>query len=263
MKSKINNFSLAYDIAGEGLPLLFIHGYPLGRSLWESQMSDLSRSVQTISPDLRGHGESEAVFSQYSIESLADDCIQLLDNLEITQPIIICGLSMGGYVAFALYRKYRSRIAGLILTATRAAPDTPEGKVNRKKAIDLALSEGPKAIANSMLPKMFAPATYVNNPSLVKKIHNMMESTSVQGIIGALNAMKNRPDSTHLLKEINVPVLIIHGNQDQLIPVTEAQEMQLLIANSEIVTLENAGHLPNLEQSTLFNQALKQFLTRF
>lgn len=263
MKANINNFSLAYEIVGEGLPLLFIHGYPLSRNMWEAQMLNPPPSVHMILPDLRGHGESEAVSSPYSIDTLADDCIQLLDHLEITHPFVVCGLSMGGYVAFAIYRKYRSRVAGLILTATRAAGDTAAGKLNREKAIDMALSTGSKAIANSMLPKMFAPATYDTTPELVKKVYSMMTTTSIQGITGALRAMKDRPDSSPLLAEIDVPVLIIHGNQDQLIPVNEAQEMQSSIFESEILTIESAGHLPNLEQPFAFNQALRQFLTHF
>jgi len=262
MKIQMYGWSISYDTAGEGVPLLFIHGYPLSRKIWEPQASGLAAYARVILPDLRGHGDSDATPGPYSMDLLAEDCASLLNNLGITQPVVVCGLSMGGYIALAFYRKFAERISGLILTATRAGADSPEGKANRDKAIALAKSSGAGAIADSMLPKMFAPSTYADQPNLVEHVRGMMAGTSVEGIVGALQAMKDRPDSTPLLPTITKPVLIIHGSDDQLIPLSEAQMMQKTIVGAELVIIERAGHLLNMEQPGAFNQAIRQFIRR-
>lgn len=262
MKSQMNGWLIAYDTAGEGIPLLLIHGYPLSRKIWEPQVSGLASYAHIIAPDLRGHGDSDAVPGPYSVDMLAEDCINLLDNLGVTRPIVVCGLSMGGYIALAFLRKFPERMAGLILTATRASADSPEGKVNREKAIEIAETLGATAIAESMLPKMFSPATYEKQPRLVHQLQGIMAHTSVEGIVGDLHAMKERPDSNALLTSIAKPVLIIHGNDDQLIDVSEAQRMHQATPASELVIIEQAGHLLNLEQPSAFNLAVGQFIKR-
>lgn len=263
MKIQMNDWSLSFDTAGEGMPLLFIHGYPLSRKIWEPQSAGLAAYARVISPDLRGHGDTDPVPGPYSVDLLAEDCVNLLDNLGITQPVVVCGLSMGGYVTLAFFRKFAERMAGMILTATRAGADSPEGKANREKAITIAQSSGAQAIADSMLPKMFSPLTYTDQPTLVERIRSLMAGTSINGIVGALQAMKDRPDSTQLLSTINKPVLIIHGSDDQLIPATEASMMQNSISGAELVIIERAGHLLNLEQPAAFNQAVRQFIKQF
>ena len=262
MKIQMNGWTISYDTAGEGMPLLFIHGYPLSRKIWEPQASGLASYARVILPDLRGHGDSDALPGPYSVDMLAEDCLHLLNTLGITQPVVVCGLSMGGYVALAFYRKFAERMAGLILTSTRAAADSPEARANREKAILLAQTSGAMAIAESMLPKMFAPSTYNEQPKLVDQVRSIMAETPVEGIVGALQAMKDRPDSTPMLPSITKPVLIIHGSNDQLIPATEAHAMQSAIPGSELVIIEQAGHLLNLEQPGAFNQAVHQFLKR-
>ena len=258
----IDGFKMAYESQGQGTPLLFIHGFPLNRRMWEPQMGSLSPKAWMLAPDLRGHGDSEPVAGPYSMAMLADDCVALLDALDIEQPAVVCGLSMGGYITLAMYRRYPDCIRGLILSATRAGADSPEGKANRDKAIAQAENDGAAAIAASMLPKMMSPKTYESNPDLVKRVESTMTSTSVPGIVGALEGMKMRPDSTPLLGEIAVPTLIIHGEDDQLIPVQEAQSMHAAIADSTIYLISSAGHLPNLEQPKMFNQAVKDFIEK-
>ena len=148
----------------------------------------------------------------------------------------------------------------MILTATRAGADSLEAKLNREKAIATAQTLGSKAIADAMITKMFAPSTYVDQPELVQSIHNTMKNTSIEGIVGALYAMKNRPDSTPLLASIKIPVLIIHGDHDQLIPMSEVQIMQSQLPDAKLVIIKNAGHLLNLEQPNEFNEAIYEFL---
>ncbi len=263
MRIQMNGWSISYDTAGEGLPLIFIHGFPLSRKVWEPQISGLASYARVILPDLRGHGDSDALPGPYSMDTLAEDCISLMNNLGITQPALVCGLSMGGYVAFAMYRKFADRIAGLILSATRAAGESDEGKAARETAITTAKNNGVNAIADSMLHKMFAPATYASQPDLVHRVQKMMVNTSVNGMVGALEAMRDRPDSTPMLSNIHKPVLILHGEKDQLIPAQKAYELHAAIPGSELVVLENAGHLLNLEKPVEYNQEIRRFLKRF
>jgi 3-oxoadipate enol-lactonase len=262
MKRQINDISMAYDDCGEGIPVLFIHGYPLNRTMWQPQVDGLSDIARIIAPDLRGHGESQAIAGEYSMELLADDCAALLNAIPITQKVILCGLSMGGYVAFAFLRKYAARLAGLILTATRAAPDSEAGKANRDKAIAQVQNEGSANIIEGMLPKLFSPRSISGNPALVEKIQRIMQSVSLEGYIGDLQGMKNRPDSTPLLTRINIPTLLVFGAEDQIIPLEEAQSMHSMIPGSRLEIVANAGHLPNLEQPQIFNSILRTFITK-
>ena len=260
MKINLRGFSMAYCLRGEGLPLLLIHGYPLSRQLWKRQISGLDDTAQIIAPDLRGHGESDPLPGPYSVDMLAEDCHALLEALGITQPVVVCGLSMGGYVSLAFYRKYASRVKGLILAATRAGADSPEGKAGRDKAVQLAQQSGAGAIAEGMLGKMLAPQTYTAQPAVVEQAKEIMLSASVAGISGALLAMRDRPDSTPLLSQIRCPTLVIHGAEDQLIPAKEAEATQAAIPNARLALLPGAGHLLNMEQPAAFNQAVRQFL---
>jgi 3-oxoadipate enol-lactonase len=253
---------MAYESQGQGTPLLFIHGFPLNRRMWEPQMQSLSHHARVLAPDLRGHGDSEPIEGPYSMDMLADDCVALLDALDIQQPAVVCGHSMGGYITLAMYRRYPERICGLILAATRAGADSPEGKAKRDKAIAQAENDGTAAIASAMLPKLMSPKTYDTKPDLVNQVDNLMTSTSVHGIVGALEGMKSRPDSTPLLSKIDVPTLIIHGEEDQLIPPQEAQSMHTAISDSTIYLTPSAGHLPNLEQPERFNQAVREFMEK-
>ena len=191
---------------------------------------------------------------------LADDCAGLLDYLAISGPVVVCGLSMGGYVAFEFFRQYPEMVAGLILTSTRAKPDTSNGKIGRDQMAEKAKSEGVSAVAADMLPKLLSPKTYENDPEVVEFVQEMMEWTSVEGMAGALAAMRNRPDSTPTLAEIDVPTLIIHGADDQLIPLTEAEAMRDAIPRAKLVVIPDAGHLPNLEQIDTFNDVVTDFI---
>jgi pimeloyl-ACP methyl ester carboxylesterase len=170
------------------------------------------------------------------------------------------GLSMGGYVVFEFYRKYPQRIAGLILAATRAGADSPEVKANRDKVATTAREKGVGAIVETMLPKMLSPKSYQTQPELVTRVRKMMASTSLAGVVGDLAAMRDRPDSTALLAQIDKPTLILHGADDQLISSAEAQIMRATIPNARLRILPDAGHLLNLEQPEAFNEAVRKFL---
>jgi len=194
------------------------------------------------------------------MELLAGDLNALLDHLGINQPVVVCGHSMGGYLTFELFRQYPQRVAGLILTATRAADDPPEGKTNREKVAQNVLQDGVTPVVEGMLPKLVSPMNFDTNPELVESVKGIMMGTSVEGTVGALMAMKDRPDSTSTLGEINVPTLVIHGREDQFIPLAEAEQMAGSIQDCEFVIFDNTGHLPNLEDPQRFNDVVRDFI---
>lgn len=260
MKFEINNGFLEYERAGRGVPLLFIHGYPLSRKIWERQVMDLTDIADVISVDLRGHGGSYSFDPPYSMDLLAGDCYRLLSDLKINSPIIVCGLSMGGYVEFEMYRKYPQLFKGMILTSTRAGADTPEGKAGREAGVLNVQEHGVASIADTMLPKLVSPSTLQSKLTLVNTIREIMLETSVNGVIGALQGMRDRTDSTPILAQIRCPALIIHGEDDQLIPVSQANVMEEGIPSSRLVIVAKAGHLVNMEQPEIFNQVVREFI---
>jgi pimeloyl-ACP methyl ester carboxylesterase len=267
MQVQLPDITIAYEDSGPQLStrptILFIHGYPLNRKLWQLQISDLADSARMLIPDLRGFGESHAALGPYSMELLADDCNAFLDQLGVVESIIICGLSMGGYIAFAFFRKYSWRVRGLILTATRAGADSLEAKTNRDKAIALAEKEGSEAIVRLMLPKMLSAQTYASRPELVEHVRGILSSASVHGITGVLAGMRDRPDSTPLLAQITVPTLLIFGEEDQFVPRSEIEAMRDAIHGSQLHLILNAGHLPNLEQPETYNALVRAYLAAF
>ena len=259
-KIELQNTYLYSEVSGSGHPLLLIHGFPLNREMWRPQIEFLSSSAKVIAPDLRGHGQSPPTPGPYPMDLLADDCAAVLNSLGVDKSAIVCGLSMGGYVAFALYRRHPSLVRGMILAATRAGADPPEAQENREKAAASVEENGIQDVVDGMLPKLLAPQTYPEQPELVNQVKRIMDQTSSQGMVAALNGMQSRPDSTPILGEIKVPVLILHGADDQIIPLSEAELMHSRIKGSHLEVIANAGHLPNLEQPGEFNQAVTRFL---
>jgi len=262
MSIKVGSLSLAYDDAGGGRPLLLIHGYPLHRGLWAPQISALSSLARVVAPDLPGHGESDVPPGPYSMDGFADTCLSLLDALGITEPVVLGGLSMGGYVAFAAWRRHPERIAGLILAATRAGADSPEARAGREASMTTITREGIRPIADAMTPRLLAPGADRARPELAATVHGMLASAPVSGALGALAGLRDRADSTSTLGTITVPTLVIHGAEDQLIPLAEAERTAAETPNATLVVIDGAGHLPNLEQPAAFNTAIEAYLNR-
>lgn len=259
MQTTLQGKHVAYEDTGEGRPLLLIHGYPLNRMMWEPQLHGLADVARVIAPDLWGFGESEPT-GDTTIGTYADQVHALAEALGATGPLVVCGLSMGGYVAFEYFRQYKDQVAGLILANTKAGPDSAEGKAGRDKSAALAREKGAAAIAEGMLPKMLAPNTYTSRPELVQQVMRMMETASVAGIVAALTAMRDRPDSTPTLGQIKQPALVIGGGEDQLFPQIEFQNMAGALTRGRLEILPDAGHISSLEQPELFNRAVREFL---
>lgn len=256
----LDGVSIFYHDEGQGEPLLLVHGFPLSSDLYQPQRAALSRRFRVITPDLRGMGRSDPQ-PGYSMDTYADDLVALLDRLGVGQAIV-GGMSMGGYVVFTLLRRHPDRVKGLILIDTKAAADTEEGRQGRYKMIEQARSEGATAIAEAMLPKMLTEQTRSQQLELVEFVRGMMAATPVDGITGALEAMAIRPDSTPLLASIQVPTLIIVGNEDQVTPSAVAQEMHQAMPNAELVIIDGAAHAATLERPAAVNQAIEQWASR-
>ena len=256
---QIDNIMMAYTDTGAGRPIVLIHGYPFNRSLWNEQIAALSTSFRVIAPDLRGFGESDASDEPATMNRMAQDIALLLDHLEIPRATL-GSLSMGGYVAFAFYKQFASRVRALILADTRAQADTEEAKQTRAQQAEKALAEGMNGIADAMLPKLLTPETVSKRPEIVKRIRDMMLKTKPKGAAGALRGMAERDDQAPLLSKITVPALILVGAEDAITPVADSEKMHQAIAGSRLVVLENAGHVSNLERTEKFNEALLDFL---
>ena len=197
------------------------------------------------------------------MDLLATDLHSLLDALGIQGRVVICGHSMGGYVAFAYYRKYPDRIRGMILTASRAAPDTPEGKAGRDALAQKVRVVGIEPIVGGMASKLLSPSNVVQKPELVTQVKDIMLKTSPEGMVGALMGMRDRPDSTPTLGLIQVPTLVIHGADDQIVPLDEARAVAAAFREARLEVIPGAGHLPNLERPEKYNHAVSSFLNDF
>jgi 3-oxoadipate enol-lactonase len=259
-KVVINDIQLAYTDKGQGTPLVFLHAFPLSSAMWQPQVQALADSYRVITVDLRGHGESEALLWNFTLDDYANDAIGLLDHLDIEQAIFI-GLSMGGYILFSLFRNFSDRIKALVLADTRAQADSQEGKSNRRAMAQLAHKEGNPAITEVMLPKLLAPLTLQQRHGVVEQVRNMILDTPTEGIIVDLMAMAARPDSTDLLSMFSCPTLVIVGEEDTATPVTDSSYMAKRIAGARLVTIPGAGHLSNFDQPDAFNQSLLMFLS--
>ena len=258
MKRDVNGVTIAYHDQGTGPPIVFLHAFPLNRTMWAAQEAALSRRFRTISIDARGLGESDAPFWRYSMEQYVLDVKGLLAGLGVP-PALFVGLSMGGYLEFALYRMYPELMRGVVLADTRAEADKAEQIQWRFNLAQRTAAEGPSAVVAEMLPKLLASRRYEHDPELVAKVKGMIAAAPVQGIIGALMAMAERTDSTALLPTIAIPALVLVGAEDVLTPPSDAERIAGAIPGAELGIIPDAGHLSNLEQPARFSEALERF----
>lgn len=254
----VNGVSLAVDIRGEpgDPPILFIHGFPLDRTLWTPVLEGLSETYR-IAPDLRGFGRSDAPDLGYSMATYADDLIALLDSLGVDRAVL-CGLSMGGYIAFEIARRAPGRIAGLVLMDTRAEADSPDARRGRDATAQQVRERGPAPIADTMLGQLLSDRT----PAVVaERVRATIMATPAAGLIGALGAMRDRPDSTALLADLGpVPTLVVVGEDDPITPPAGARDLANAIAGARLEVVSGAAHLPPLEQPKAVTRLLAEFM---
>ena len=255
----VNGVNLAVEVRGEGPAILFVHGYPLDRTIWRDQIDSLE-GYRRIAPDLRGMGQSDAPDLGYGMGIYAADLVALLDALGVNE-VVLCGISMGGYVVFEFLRRWRHRVRALILMDTRAEADSTEGRRARDAAAASARDGGAGAVGGALLPKMLAPGSEERAPELVDRVRRMMAATPVAGMIGALAAMRDRHDSTGLLPTLaDLPTLVLVGEEDALTPPDAARRMATLIPAARLVVIPGAGHLPPVERPSETTAEIREFL---
>lgn len=248
---------------GQGTPVLFAHGFPLDHSMWRRQFEELpSRGFRCLVPDLRGFGQSSVTSGIVTMEQFADDLAALLDALHVAEPVVFCGLSMGGYIAWQFARRHAARLSSLVLCDTRAIADTPEGAANRRKLADDVIHSGPELVANAMLPKLFAAETSQSAPELVDESRRVMLATSPEGIAAAARGMAERSDVRSWLPSMSVPCLLIAGENDVISTPAEMQEIAAALPNARLHVVPAAGHMAPLENPAFVNRTLLEFLSR-
>ena len=248
--TNVNGIDLAYERRGSGQPLLLIHGFPLDRTTWNQVASLLESDFDLIIPDLRGFGDSSPIQSPYRMTDVADDLIGLLDHLEVDKTAV-AGHSMGGYAALAFAGKYPQRISGLALISSQAAADSPERKEGRYKTAQEVGDGGTGVVVDGMTPK------FSDNAETQSYVREVMLRQKPSGMIGGLEAMAEREDRNSILASLHIPLVLIHGDADTLIPVDKAREIKALVTSAKLVELSGVGHLPMVDAAKETAEALK------
>lgn len=264
MKATINTVEIAYDDHGIGLPVIFLHAFPLNRSMWMDLTAMLLKEqrYRLVALDWRGFGESTINNTVSTMELFADDVAGLMDTLGMRQAIL-CGLSMGGYAALAFLRKYPQRLSGLILADTRPGADTEEAKRNRERLAHLAETRGNGTIAELQIPKLISDYTRRDHPEVGAQIRRMIATATPSGIAAASRGMAQRADVTDILPSIALPTLVVVGELDAVTPPDVAREYAAKIPGAQVVIIPHAGHLSNLEQPENFFAVVRSFLATF
>ena len=236
----VNGINLAYTRLGKGTPLVLVHGFPLDSSSWNELIPYLKDHFDLILPDLRGFGKSTTVEAPYTLSDIADDLAGLLDDLGV-EKTALAGHSMGGYISLAFAKKYPQRVSGLGLIASQAAADAPEGKERRYKTASDVAEKGVGVVVDAMTPKLSADVR------VQEFVRGVIERQSRQAVIGALKAMAVREDTMPILSSFNFPLVLIHGDADQLIPFERAKEIKSANPSTRLLELKGAGHMPMME----------------
>lgn len=246
----VNGISLAYEQLGRGRPLVLLHGYPLDHSTMEKLIPFLENDFELILPDLRGFGKTQSVRKDFTMADCAADVAGLLDQLNIVKTAV-AGHSMGGYVALAFMRAYPERVLGLGLVSSQTLADTPEKKAGRYQEAEAILSNGVKEVAESM------PEKLTDNPDLQVWLKELILHQRPEGLAGALRAMAERPDLTPQLVGSNMPLVLVHGMVDALVPIERARSAKAVLSGAHLTEIPNAGHMTMMEAPEKTAEALR------
>jgi pimeloyl-ACP methyl ester carboxylesterase len=256
----LRELEMAYLDVGAGPAVLMLHGFPFDKSMWADQLPALTAAgFRIVVPDLRGHGETNFLGEVSTMDDLARDAAALLDHLQIGEAVV-CGLSMGGYVAFEFAHLFPSRVRGLLLAGTRAPADNEQERAGREQQVQTMMRAGMVPISIATLPKLLAERTRTKKPDVVKRVRAMITRADSKGAAAAQRGMAARRNYVADLDEIKAPTLIIVGREDPIRPVSDAEVMHKRIANSRLEIIEDAAHMTNLEQPEVFNDAVAYFL---
>ncbi len=256
----VNGIQLAVEEHGTGLPVLFLHAFPLDHRMWRHSIDILGDDFHLITPDLRGFGKSDVTQGEVTMHQMADDIHSLLAAMQIDQPIALCGLSMGGYVAMEFLRQYSDRLAALILCDTRTGADPPEKAESRRSLAAKLPSEGSREMVENMLPNLLREDSLQNHTEMVTATRDMMLEQDPHGVAAASRGMASRQDTTELLATIECPTLIVCGEDDAITPPEEMRQLAERIPTSTFELIPMAAHLTPLESPIELNRALLKFL---
>lgn len=258
---EVNGLKISYLDEGEAdAPvIIFVHGFPFNKWMWTKQIMEFKKNHRVIAYDVRGFGDSEMGNVHFSVQLFSFDLIGLMDALRI-EKAILCGLSMGGYIAFSAMANFPQRFSRLVLCDTKCAADDAAAKEKRMKTIESIQENGKGKYAEENLEKVFAPDSFVTNAGTVGKIRETIVGTPDEVLFKTLRALAERSDHCGLLPSLNVPVMLAVGAEDALTPPSVMQQMHEKIPGSVMHIIENAGHLSPLEQPGKFNALLKSFL---
>lgn len=260
MHVTIGDRVISVDVEGQGEPVLLVHAFPLDRRVWQSQITALARSHRVIALDLPGFGESDPASKTTTMDDYADDLAALLDRLEVRDSVTLCGLSMGGYIAFAFFRRHPERLRGLILCDTRSVADPVAKRAERERLAAEVMEQGTADLVENMPSVLLGKTTQRDRPAIAATVRSMIADASPEGVAAASRAMASRPDSTAMLASIDVPTLIVCGEEDLISPPQEMRELADRIPDAAYVEIAGAGHLSPLEGPDVFNEALLRFL---
>jgi 3-oxoadipate enol-lactonase len=250
---EINPVDLYYEVYGQGKPVIFLHGFPFDHTIWNSLVPLMESEARLILPDLRGFGRSPVTDDVYTMRLLAEDVRHLMDRLALEKAVLV-GHSMGGYVALAFSHAYPARVCGLGLVATQAAADSPERRQARYKTAEAVAHKGSRVVASDMVSSL------TPNKDLVKPIQNLILQAQPAGIVGALKGMAERSEMTGSLSDISVPVVVVAGLADQLLPLEKMQTMAQMLPKGWLVEVEGAGHMVMMEAPEQVAGALRQVI---
>jgi len=258
---EVNDFDLSYDDVGKGeIPFIFLHGFPFNKNMWRNQLEFLKSTNRAIACDIRGFGESRDEETSLSIDMFAEDLIKFMGKMDIKKAIL-CGLSMGGFIALNAMKRFPDRFEALILCDTNCLADTEESKQKRYNIIDEIAVSGVADFNESFIKSVFHPNTFNYKKEIVDNLRSVVFSNSRNIITMGLSALAERTETCSFLNKISIPTLIICGREDEVTPLAQSEFMHDNIDHSELGILDNAGHVSNLEKPHEFNQLILSFLT--
>lgn len=261
---RLGSRELSYIDAGEsgGRALFLLHAFPLTAEMWRPQLSAVPHGWRAIAPDFAGLGHSNDTDSEAPrLDEYANDTVAIMDSLGVERAVV-AGVSLGGYVALALARIAPSRLAGLVLSNTRATADTDEAREGRARTLRTLEEGGTAAVAAAMLPRLLGATTRRDRPGLADDVRVMIGDNPASGVRRAIVRLRDRPDATSVLPAIEVPTLVIAGEDDELVPSEVSAQLAAGIRGARLERIAGAGHLSNLEQPDAWNRALARFLAR-
>jgi 3-oxoadipate enol-lactonase len=250
---------IVYAAFGDGPPVVLLHPFPADHEFWLPSSQFLESRYRIMVPDLRAHGQSEAGEGPATMEKHAYDLVRVLDDAHVGRAVL-AGVSIGGYILFEFWRRFRDRVAALVLCCTRPQADTPEARVTRLKSADEVLERGTEWFADLMLPKLIGQTTRETRPDLVNGARRMILKMSPMDIAQVQHGMAARPDSVPTLKTINVPTLVVLGGEDPIATMADGELMRQHIPGSRVSVIPKAGHFAAWEQPEAVGKLLRQFV---